>query len=160
MHFFLLSVSYHCTFVDIINIMCHAAKRTILIYICFTSLNKCKDKNISCISSLQCFLPSALHIWHKYVQGVPKKMRHLFSFISLSILMLQLYALYGFVLHIETCRRDKRFRRYLQNHFENRILKFLYFGLCTIQENLQIHEIIRLRDLGSEVMIRKQISSH
>ena len=41
-----------------------------------------------------------------------------------------------FVLHIETCQRDKRFLRYLQNYFENRILKFLYIGLCTNQENL------------------------
>ena len=70
-------------------------------------------------------------------------MRLLFFFISPSVLLLQFYALYGqrkeVVLHI-----DKRFQRYLQNHFENRILKFLYFGLCTIQENLQIYEIIRL----------------
>ena len=53
------------------------------------------------------------------VQGVPKKMRHLFPLISPSVLMLQFYTLYGqlidvlpFVLHIGRGLRDKRFPRY------------------------------------------------
>ena len=63
----------------------------------------------------------------------------------------QIYALYWqreevlpFVLHIETCQRDKWFLSYLQNQFEKRIFKFWYIRLCTIQEHLKIYEIIRL----------------
>ena len=64
-----------------------------------------------------------------FLQGVPIKMRHLFSFISPYILMLQFYALYGqwkdvlmFVLHIGTGLRDKWFQRYSVSGFVYQIL--------------------------------------
>ena len=62
------------------------------------------------------------------------------------------------VFHIETCQREKQFLRYLQNHFENQILKLGYIGLFTIQEILQIYEIIRL---GPEIgIINEELNKH
>ena len=59
--------------------------------------------------------------------------------------MLQCGALYvqkgdvlPFVLHTVTGLSDKWFLRYRRNRFEKQILKFLYNGLCTVQENLHL----------------------
>jgi hypothetical protein len=78
------------------------------------------DQADLCLRNLRC-------LW--VVQGVPIKMRHLFSFISPYILMLQFYALYGqwkdvlmFVLHIGTGLRDKWFQRYSVSGFVYQIL--------------------------------------
>ena len=56
--------------------------------------------------------------------------------------MLQCGALYvqkddilPLVLYIGTGLSDNWFLRYKQNRFENQILKFLYKGLCSVQEN-------------------------
>ena len=67
----------------------------------------------------------------RYLQGVPKRMRHLFSLISPSVLMLQFYTLYGqlidvlpFVLHIGRGLREKRFPRYSGSGSDYQILWF------------------------------------
>ena len=67
--------------------------------------------------------------WGGLLQGVPKKMRHLVSLISPSVLILQFHALYGqlkdvlpFVLHIGRGLRDKRFPRYSGSGSDYQIL--------------------------------------
>ena len=63
------------------------------------------------------------------IQGVPKKMRHLFSLISLSVLILQDYAIYRqledvlpVVLHIGSGLSNERFSRYSGYAFNYQIL--------------------------------------
>ena len=73
--------------------------------------------------------------------GCPQKMRHIFLFISPSVLMLQFYALCGklqdvlpFVLHIGTGLTDKRFLRNSGSSFDYQIQWF--------KQTHYIHKII------------------
>jgi uncharacterized membrane protein len=71
------------------------------------------------------FLATQTHNYLFYYRMYEKKMRHLFSFISLSVLMLLFSVLFGqiqdvlpFILHTGTGLGDKRFLRYRQNRFD------------------------------------------
>ena len=95
------------------------------------------------------------------IQGVPKKMRHLFSLISPSVLMVQDNALYGqledalpFVLHIGSGLSNKRFSRYsrfgLDYHITHEIILKVY--------NPYTGEFIKMVNRGSNQ--QKRNSSH
>ena len=84
-----------------------------------------------------------MHEYCKMIQGVSKKMRHIVSFISPSVLMLQFYALDGqlkvvlpFVLHIGRGLRDKWFPRYSGSGFDYQIQWFTIDSSYTSNTNL------------------------
>ena len=87
------------------------------------------SKTIQTIAKLYTVDGRHMNLSMVFLQGVPKKMRHLFSLISPCVLMLQDYALYGqledvlpFVLHIGSGLSDKRFSRYSVYGFDYQIL--------------------------------------